>query len=475
MASGNARRTLLRTGRRLNPKFRERILNFSRQRRSSKSVGWLTVLGLVGASSCGRMLGLDDLAFTGPNVSKGGTGGEGQSSGVAGEQTGGSAGRNPGGVTGGNAGQGACGGTCTGVCLEGVCCPKGHANCDDKCFDLLTSAAHCGSCQTTCAAGEVCLEGRCSADCGSLTRCDNDCVDLARNPHHCQSCGNECPRSPPNGTAICAGLEGCAIECDQKGCNSCCPPPPTNGYADCDSDNECVVRCKTDHHACGTDTAACYHDNDVEHCGTSCYDCRQPNTTVRCIRSHCDNACDGPATFPCGDPSGKLGCGFWDFESRTSEGWFIDPNGMTNAWTGTLEATQAQEYSGDFSLAFGFDGDGTGDKHTIDLTVSPCPSGSPVTWPPGRFAFHYFLEPASGFDPPPPGMAEVDLWLRNDNAHVLGFCNTYLNAARRWGVVTCDLIDKPEFTSLSLVFRIFSPWKGTIYIDLASWPTVIQR
>jgi hypothetical protein len=447
------------------------------------------------------MLGLDDLEFTGPKGTQGGMGGDGQSSGMAGEPTGG--------ASGGNAGQGACGSACTGVCLEGVCCPtghancggecfdlrtsaghcgscetscgagevclegvccpEGHANCGGECFDLRTSAGHCGSCETTCAAGEVCRDGRCKSDCGGLDQCGTECVDLASNPNHCQRCGNECP-APPNGTAVCYGA--CDIRCiepSQRCGNSCCPPPPSNGQVVCSPGDVCQVQCNANHHACeGTETP-CFPDEDAEHCGTSCEDCRQPNAIAFCVASRCANFCYGLTTFPCGDLSGKVACGFWDFESGTNEGWYIDPDGMMNAWTGTLEATQARTYSGTNSLAFGFDGDGnssTGGSYAIELGVSLCPNGVAVDWPPRGFGFYYSFEPASGFGPPPE-WTEVFARLRNGKQHVLGVCDTPQDAGSGWEYVGCAFADSTEITHLSFGFRIFVPWKGTIYIDFA--------
>jgi Stigma-specific protein, Stig1 len=40
-------------------------------------------------------------------------------------------------------------------------CTGGTVNCDGVCVDLQTDEAHCGSCQTVCAANEVCQAGVC--------------------------------------------------------------------------------------------------------------------------------------------------------------------------------------------------------------------------------------------------------------------------------------------------------------------------
>jgi hypothetical protein len=46
--------------------------------------------------------------------------------------------------------------------VSGACtCPTGTVNCNGVCADLLTDANDCGTCGTTCAAGEGCVSGKC--------------------------------------------------------------------------------------------------------------------------------------------------------------------------------------------------------------------------------------------------------------------------------------------------------------------------
>lgn len=47
-----------------------------------------------------------------------------------------------------------CGGGCT--------CTNGQSLCGDTCSDLQTDSAHCGDCQTACAANQRCVSGRCA-------------------------------------------------------------------------------------------------------------------------------------------------------------------------------------------------------------------------------------------------------------------------------------------------------------------------
>lgn len=89
----------------------------------------------------------------------------------------------------------------------GICCASGQSNCDGSCFNLNSSTAHCGNCQTACAGGQSCQSGVC---CGSgLTNCSGTCVNLQTDSQHC---GSTCPgtacganKTCKSGSCACAG------------------------------------------------------------------------------------------------------------------------------------------------------------------------------------------------------------------------------------------------------------------------------
>lgn len=62
-----------------------------------------------------------------------------------------------------------------------------------RCIDPQSNPAACGTPAVTCGSGTPsCLNGSCSATCGSLFNCANACVDQLRDPLNCGDCGNAC-------------------------------------------------------------------------------------------------------------------------------------------------------------------------------------------------------------------------------------------------------------------------------------------
>lgn len=97
------------------------------------------------------------------------------------------------------------GATCMGaqVCSGGVCqamCPAGTIDCSGSCIDPRSNRMHCGASGTcsgansgvACLAGEVCVNGRCSAGgCATGTiRCGDSCIDPTSNRSFCGARGD---------------------------------------------------------------------------------------------------------------------------------------------------------------------------------------------------------------------------------------------------------------------------------------------
>src|SRR5262249_49424187 len=70
-------------------------------------------------------------------------------------------------------------------------CPSGQTACGQTCFDLDSSAQHCGACGTSCGAGQSCTNGSCVCATG-FTLCGSTCVATATDHDHCGSCTNMC-------------------------------------------------------------------------------------------------------------------------------------------------------------------------------------------------------------------------------------------------------------------------------------------
>lgn len=70
-------------------------------------------------------------------------------------------------------------------------CAAGLEACTSGCFDLLTSAAHCGACDAACAPELECRDGGCVCQ-GALDACGGRCVDTQTDAAHCGNCGVAC-------------------------------------------------------------------------------------------------------------------------------------------------------------------------------------------------------------------------------------------------------------------------------------------
>lgn len=145
-------------------------------------------------------------------------------------------------------------------------CGAGEASCEDGCADLARDPDHCGSCDTSCDPGEVCIDGGCTSEpppptCEApLQSCFGACVDTTSDPSNCGACGTTCP-GPCFGSQCVAdcppGLSPCGGSCfdllnDPGHCGSCdiacgdaacvqgkcgepptCPPDLTPCFGEC--------------------------------------------------------------------------------------------------------------------------------------------------------------------------------------------------------------------------------------------------
>src|SRR5690349_15304959 len=72
-------------------------------------------------------------------------------------------------------------------------CASGRTRCGAGCADLLSHPDHCGTCDTACAAGQLCVGGKCGAACPSdQTACDRLCVNTKTSAKNCGTCGHAC-------------------------------------------------------------------------------------------------------------------------------------------------------------------------------------------------------------------------------------------------------------------------------------------
>ncbi|MDQ3031805.1 MAG: hypothetical protein M3Y87_05260 [Myxococcota bacterium] len=127
---------------------------------------------------------------------------------------------------------GRCNTRCAGgaVCAEGRCsCPSGQLNCGGACTDVSTDPLNCGSCRISCGADGVCEDSACST-CGTgLTACTGRCVDTMTDRFNCGMCARGCGSGEACVAGLCecaTGLVDCGMGCsdqltDVRNCGGC--------------------------------------------------------------------------------------------------------------------------------------------------------------------------------------------------------------------------------------------------------------
>jgi hypothetical protein len=164
-------------------------------------------------------------------------------------------------------------------------CRPGESLCSGVCADLTTDPAHCGTCATACAPGEVCNEARCASSCsGVLTNCSGACVDVSVDPAHCGSCTNACSTHEECRSGSCTCVRDCTgRECGDDGCGGTCGGCPTG--RECGADGRCFCAENCVGRACGDDG-----------CGGTCGTCEPgfactPAGTCSCGGTLCGSLC----------------------------------------------------------------------------------------------------------------------------------------------------------------------------------------
>ncbi len=104
-------------------------------------------------------------------------------------------------------------------------CKSGKVRCGKSCVNTNTSASHCGRCNSACASGEQCLNGRCFSE--------DTCPILQEACPNFRRCGIE------DSDCFCGGTTGGESICfqDEDFCES---PRPCNSTADCAEGRVCL-------------------------------------------------------------------------------------------------------------------------------------------------------------------------------------------------------------------------------------------
>ncbi len=359
---------------------------------------------------------------------------------------------------------GGCQNPCNGECVNGTCCPSNRAVCSGACVDLDSSAAHCGSCGNDCSGGEVCEGGECLVNCTNGTRCGDDCVNLASDLQNCKSCGTVCPSPAANGQAVC-GSSGCEISCNTNSLpcgNTCCNPPASASVEAVCNGSTCGVQCASGNHSCtGGSPTQCYDDQDPLHCGSACTNCTQQYATAQCSGGQCANVCTGGPDIGCDQADGKPVCGFWSFETSSSdtEGWVLD-TALSDAATGVFGVSTQHPSHGTRSLAIGYNGNAT--NISADAKIELCPTGLADNL--GNRDFSFDVYPVSSGGPFSMNQSGGYMMWWNGPSTNQGNCDFTFSEGTKTSV-TCTEVPTGQITAITIRLRVFVAWAGTFYID----------
>ena len=191
--------------------------------------------------------------------------------------------------------------TCKPGCTDAHKCITGKDCCTGSCFDLASDTAHCGKCDTICAADHgtpgcaagACTIAKCDTGFGDCDKkVDNGCEQTLTTTAHCGGCGVAC--APASGTGECSTGTCTISKCD-------------TGFDDCDKkvDNGCEQALNTNAH-CGGCGVKCSATDGTASCATgTCL-------VTSCLSSYADcnkSATDGCEVDTSKDAANCGGCG----------------------------------------------------------------------------------------------------------------------------------------------------------------------
>jgi hypothetical protein len=167
----------------------------------------------------------------------------------------------------------------------GSSCAPPATECDESCFDLSTSNAHCGGCDVECAGGAHCQAGSCVCADGA-TMCDGVCAALDTDPQNCGACGRKCDSDD-----ACQSGD-CNHDCDWPAlrCSGSCVDPSSNNEHCGGCGIECVGgACSDGECQCASTLVPCGGicvdlDKDPDHCGQCDQQC---DSGQACVGGSC--------------------------------------------------------------------------------------------------------------------------------------------------------------------------------------------
>ena len=206
-------------------------------------------------------------------------------------------------------------------CVNRECknqCQANQTFCNNNCVDLKSDKNNCGECGHACEGEDVCNNGSCGADCGSLMNCNGNCIDPKTSNDYCGAlegcqdyvaCGDglscqegvcACANSGEsvcdigNGEKICTDPQTSETYCGctDRAAGVNCAALPGTASSECKA-GVCEFTCDDAHADCNQDVAGCEADlNSVETCGTCDNKCEDANADqTLCIAGACKYVC----------------------------------------------------------------------------------------------------------------------------------------------------------------------------------------
>jgi Stigma-specific protein, Stig1 len=191
-------------------------------------------------------------------------------------------------------------------------CPTGQQICSGACVDPKIDPTHCGACDKTCAAGEVCSQGACALQCGGgTTKCGSLCINTQNDPSNCGACDKACAGGEVCSQSACAltcsgGSTKCGASCintqnDPANCGDC--GKACAGGEVC-AKGACALSCSGGATKCGNACVSTKVDPaNCGDCGTACAMgevCSNGACGLSCVggSTKCGSACVDTAKDP---------------------------------------------------------------------------------------------------------------------------------------------------------------------------------
>jgi hypothetical protein len=195
---------------------------------------------------------------------------------------------------------------------------------------------------------------------------------------------------------------------------------------------------------CGT---SCINvlDSDLKNCGSCGHQCA-PNQSCSVGSCQCNANPIRCGTTPV--------CGTWDFESNTTEGWYLIASTYSRIYASTFGASTKQAHSGTHSLAFQISSDYNG---SASVAVQLCSSGN-VTL--NTITMWVYLDGGPSTSPENVSSGGLEDQVASD------FTSPSAWSVGSWTQIGGNLHQSEIGTTFTLNLGVWDPnWSGWVYID----------